>query len=255
MNSASRLLSIVQFFNSADRNAAIQTLWEKYLGPSPTPLSEEDVLTAVQAMLAEIRIMEAKLKSIGAPEQLYSDCVNRLRSSFSPTQLNVPWVNHREPIERQATSLALQWAEWALSISDEDEIDDAAMQELRANLESQEQLLKDTELPAGLREMLERQTASLRRALQLYRIGGVEPVRKVVSDSYGELATASEELVQEVASSPSNVQEVFQKGKRLIGNAAEIADKGSKVIKFGKEVYDLGKAGWQIGQELLRLTQ
>ena len=80
---------------------------------------------------------------------------------------------------RRATPLALQWAAWALSQFDENEIADEAMESLRTSLAAQEKLLQETDLPAGLREMLERQTAGLRRALHLYKIQGVAPVRKV----------------------------------------------------------------------------
>jgi hypothetical protein len=76
-------------------------------------------------------------------------------------------------------------------------------------------------------------------------------VQKVVSDSIGELATASQDLVAEVEASPSAVKQVFEQGKKMIGKAAEFADKGSKVVKFSKEIYELGMSGWQIGQQLL----
>lgn len=152
---------------------------------------------------------------------------------------------------KRATPLALQWAAWALSQFDENEIDEKAIESLRDSLEAQEKLLQETDLPAGLREMLERQTAGLRRALQLYRIQGVGPVQKVVSDSIGELATASQDLVSEVETSPSAVKQAFEQGKKMIGKAAEFVDKGSKVVKFGKEVYELGTSVWQIGQSLL----
>lgn len=77
------------------------------------------------------------------------------------------------------------------------------------------------------------------------------PVQKVVSDSIGELATASKDLVAEVEASSSAVTQVFEQGKKMIGKAAEFADKGSKVVKFGKEIYELGMSGWHIGQPLL----
>lgn len=251
MNSASRLHTIIQFFNSADANASIKTAWEKYLDPASIPLTEEDVLIVIQAVLAEIRTMEVKLRSIGVPDNLFHDCVSQLRTGFSPTQLGAPWKSHQEQMLRRATPLALQWAAWALSQFDENEIDEEVIKSLRDSLEAQEKLLQETVLPVGLREMLERQTAGLRRALQLYRIQGIGPAQKVVSDSIGELATASQDLVTEVETSPPAVKQAFEQGKKMIGKAAEFADKGSKVIKFGKEVYELGIAGLQLGQSLL----
>ena len=74
-------------------------------------------------------------------------------------------------------------------------------------------------MPAGLREMLERQTTGLRRALHLYKIQGIAPVQKIVSDSIGELATAPHDLVAEVEASPSSVKQAFEQGKKMIGNS------------------------------------
>ena len=244
MNPASRLNDLVEFFNSANPNGAIKEAWEKYMGSASTPLTEDEVLDVIQAVLAEIRAMETALREICAPANLYAECVNQLRAGFSPTQLATQWIHHREQMLKRATPLALQWAAWALSQFDENEIDEEAMKSLRTTLAEQEKLLEETELPAGLREMLERQTAALRRALHLYKIQGVAPLRKVVSDSVGELQTASNELVRAVEAGDPNARQVLKQGMALIGKVAEVADKGSKAIKFGKEVYELGTSTW-----------
>lgn len=251
MNPASRLNELIQFFHSANPNAAIKEAWEKYMGSASTPLTEDEVLDVIQAVLAEVRAMETKLKEIGAPAHLYTDCVAQLRAGFSPTQLAAAWKNHQEQMTKRATPLALQWAAWALSRFDENEIDEEAMKSLRASLAEQEKLLQETNLPTGLREMLERQTAALRRALHLYKIQGVAPLRKAVSDSVGELQTASSELVVTVETGEPTAKQVLKQGMALIGKAAEVADKGSKAIKFGKEVYELGTSAWTTVQGLL----
>lgn len=248
MNPAFRLHSIVQFFNSVDPGSAMKSAWENYLDPAGSPLAEEELLVVVQAVLAEIRTMEAKLRSIGVPDELFNDCVSQLRTAFSPTQFAGGWINHRDQILKRATPLTLQWAAWVLSQFDENEIDNEALVSLRDSLDAQEKLLSETELPAGLRGLLERQTKATRLALQLYKIQGVAPMRKTVSDSIGEMATASPELVIEVERGSTRVKQAFENGRKLIGKAAELSDKGSKVVKFGKEVYELGTAAWHWAQ-------
>ena len=230
MNPASRLNDLVEFFNSVNPNEAIKDAWGRYMGSAATPLTEDEVLDVIQAVLAEIRAMETALREICAPANLYAECVNQLRAGFSPTQLATQWIHHREQMFKRATPLALQWAAWALSQFDENEIDEEAMKSLRTTLAEQEKLLEETELPAGLREMLERQTAALRRALHLYKIQGVAPLRKLVSDSVGELQTASSELVRAVEAGDPNARQVLKQGMALIGKVAEVADKGSKAI-------------------------
>ncbi len=251
MNPASRLNDLVQFFHSANPNAAIKEAWEKYMGSASTPLSEDEVLDVIHAVLSEIRAMEAKLKEIGAPANLYADCVTQLRTAFSPTQLSVGWKTHQAQMVHRATPLALQWAAWALSRFDENEISEESMESLRTSLAEQEKLLQETDLPAGLREMLERQTAGLRRALHLYKIQGVAPMRKVVSDSVGEMTTVSPEFVADVEAGGTQVKQAVKQSMALIGKVAEVADKGSKVFKFGKEVYGLGSSVWTSVQGLL----
>lgn len=251
MNPASRLNDLVQFFHSANPNAAIKDAWEKYMDSTSTPLTEDKVLDVIQAVLGEIRAMETKLKAIGDPANLYGDCVAQLRVAFSPTQLATAWNAHHAQMLSRATPLALEWAAWALSRFDENEISEESMESLRTSLAEQEKLLQETDLTAGLREMLERQTAGLRRALHLYKIQGIAPVQKVVSDSIGELATASPDLVAEVEAGSSAVKQVFEQGKKMIGKAAEFADKGAKIAKFSKEIYELGINGWHFGQQLL----
>jgi hypothetical protein len=214
MNPASRLNELVQFFHSTDPNAAIKSAWERYMGSASTPLTEDEVLDVILAVLAEIRAMEAKLKEIGVPADLYADCVAQLRTGFSPTQLATSWNSHREQMVKRATPLALQWAAWALSRFDENMIDEETIESLRTSLAEQEKLLQETHLPAGLREMLERQTTGLRRALHLYKIQGVAPVQKIVSDSIGELATASHDLVAEVEASSSSASQPCARARR-----------------------------------------
>ena len=95
MNPASRLNDLVEFFNSANPNGAIKEAWEKYMGSASTPLTEDEVLDVIQAVLAEIRAMETALREICAPANLYAECVNQLRAGFSPTQpIEVPVVLH-----------------------------------------------------------------------------------------------------------------------------------------------------------------
>lgn len=60
MNPASRLNTIVQFFNSVPPNESMLAAWQRYLGLEASG-SEEAALTATQAVLAEIRSAEARL--------------------------------------------------------------------------------------------------------------------------------------------------------------------------------------------------
>lgn len=250
MNPASRLNTIVQFFNSVSPNESMLAAWQRYLGLEASG-SEEAALTATQAVLAEIRSAEARLSQVGVPAELFSEAATLLRNAFSPTQLGAAWVNHRESITKRAVPLALQWAGWALSRFDENDLPEESIQSLQEGIAAQEAILMEVDLPASFRDMLERQVAELKTALMLYKVKGVQPLTDAVNKQSSEMRYVPTEMMEDYDKSSSEVKGAVQKGMALIGLAAKVADQGSKVVKFGKEIYELGATGWQFGQQLL----
>jgi hypothetical protein len=228
MNPASRLNTIVQFFNSVPPQEVMKAAWQRYLGIEASAL-EEEVLIATQAVLAEIRNAKTKLKQIGAPEGLFNEAASILYNAFSPTQLAGNWNGHREAVTQRAVPLALQWASWALSRFDENDIPDESIQSLKEGLAAQEAMLRETDLPDSLREMLERQVADLKTALVLYKVSGVKPLVDAVNKQSGEMRHASTEMVEEVESGPPEAKSAVQNALRLIGQAAKVADQGLEV--------------------------
>lgn len=224
--------------------------WQRYFGLEQSG-SEHEALIATQAVLSEIKNSEAKLKQIEVPEHLFRDAANILRSAFSPTQFGVQFLNHRESITRRATPLALQWASWALSRFDENDIPEESIKSLQDSLAAQEAMLKETDLPDSLREMLERQVVELKTALLLYKIKGVQPLTDAVNKQISEMRFPPADVVAEVEKSSLEVKSALQKGMGLIGAAAKIADHGSKIVKFSNEVYELGSKAAHFGQQLL----
>lgn len=256
MNPAQRLLELVDFFSTTATDKSIQEVWARYINAETPTASEEEVLTYVQNALAEVRAMERHLSSMGVPDQLFYPCTSQLRGAFSPRYLTTNWRSQHAPsIQSSASRVILQWASWTLGKFNENPIDSEAWGALAHALKSQEDLLQNTtDIPLGIRALLERQVRELRQAMALYKLQGVEPIQTAVNHAVGELSTASPELVSELESSPEAVKSLFQKGKELIGQAAELSDKGSKVVKFGKELYSLGTTAWAIGKPLLGLS-
>jgi hypothetical protein len=250
MNPASRLNTIVQFFNSANPSESMLSAWQRYLGLELSG-SEEEALIATQAVLGEIKGAQAKLRQIKAPEELFDEAANSLKNAFSPTQLAGGWSNHRDSITKRAVPLALQWASWALSRFDENDIPEESIKSLEESLAAQETMLKEVDLPESLREMLERQVADLKTALVLYKISGVKPLIDVVNKQSSEMRHAPAEMVSEVENGSSETKGVVQSALRLIGQAAKVADQGSKIFQFGKDMHALGSGAWQSGQQLI----
>lgn len=256
MNPAQRLLELIDFFTTTATDKSMQDVWARYINAETPMAREEDVLTYVQIALAEVRAMESQLSSMGVPVQLFQPCTNQLREAFSPRYLTTNWRSqHASGIQGSASRVILQWASWTLGRFNENVIDPQAWSALAQALKSQEDLLQNiTDIPLGIRALLERQVIELRQAMALYKLQGVAPIQTAVNHAAGELSTASPELVSELESSPEAVKSAFQKGKELLGQAAELSDKGSKVVKFGKEIYSLGTSAWAIGKPLLGLS-
>lgn len=256
MNPAQRLLELIDFFTTTATDKSMQEVWARYINAEATTASEEDVLACVQIALAEVRNMEGQLDAMRVPVQLLNSCADRLREAFSPKRLDTNWRSQHAPaIQNASVRVVLQWASWALQEHNENAIDPETWGALAQALKSQEDLLQSTtDIPLGIRALLERQVIELRRAMALYKLQGVAPIQAAVNHAVGELRTATSELVSELESSPEPVKSLFQKGKELVGQAAELSDKGSKVVKFGKEIYSLGATAWAIGKPLLGLS-
>lgn len=253
MNSAQRLLELIDFFSTTAPDKSIQEVWARYIDSEATNANEDDVLEYVRIALAETRLMERLLGEIGVPGQLFQSCTNQLREAFSPRFLTSNWRSqHASNIQNASVRVILQWASWTLARFNENPIDPEAWNALTQALETHEKLLNDTAgIPPGIRAMLERQARDLRQAMAMYKLQGVAPIQTVVNHAVGELRTATSELVSELESSPEPVKSLFQKGRELVGQAAELSDKGSKVVKFSKEIYELGSTAWTLGTQLL----
>ena len=256
MNSAQRLLELIDFFSTTAPDKSIQEVWARYIDPEATNASEEDVLDYVRIALAETRLMESQLGELGVPGQLFQSSTVQLREAFSPRFLNSNWRSqHASNIQNASVRVILQWASWTLARFNENPIDPEAWNALTQALEAHEKLLNDTAgIPPGIRAMLERQARDLRQAMAMYKLQGVAPIQTAVNHAVGELRTAHPELVSELEKSPAPVKSLFQQGRDLVGQAAELSDKGSKIAKFTKEIYQLGSTAWAVGKQLLSLS-
>ena len=256
MNSAQRLLELIDFFSTTAPDKSIQEVWARYIDSEATNANEDDVLEYVRIALAETRLIERLLGEIGVPGQLFQPCTNQLREALSPRFLNANWRSQNgSNIQNASVRVILQWASWTLGRFNENPIDPEAWNAVSQALEAHEKLLNDTaDIPPGIRAMLERQVRELRQAMAMYKLQGVAPIQAAVNHAVGELRTAHPELVSALESSPAPVKSLFQQGRDLVGQAAELSDKGSKIAKFTKEIYQLGSTAWTVGKQLFSLT-
>lgn len=255
MNSASRIKAIVTHFSALQHENNQIEGWKTYLNyPVSTDSAqfEEAVIYALRALGVELRSIEIKAKNAGVPDECYKHILLGISKSLSTKYLHQPWRNSHGGVSPPEVRMCLSWLSWALSQHSEIEIGQEDMDGLLAAILEQENLLTITQMPSGLRELLEGQLVELKIALAMYQINGSKPIVDAVNKQCGEMRNAAPDLVEEVSNSSEEVKSALAKGMELISKAAKAAENGSKIFKFGQEVYQLGSAGWQnFGQGLL----
>ena len=251
MNPASRISAVVDIFCSVAQNVHQVNGWTTWLEKSGAPVRDDSVMLALQAVRKELRILHAKMKLVGVPENLYQRSLAGITEAFQTVYLHQAWGNVQAKVTAADVRTNLAWMSWVLSRFDENDIDADALNALLEAISDQESLLENSELPDGLRELLESQVEELRVALMLYRVNGVQPIVDAVNKQSGEMRNAPAELVTAVASAGPEAQGAVNKGMELISKAAKVAESGSKIVKFGKDLYELGVSGYAAFGQLL----
>lgn len=246
MNPASRVSTVVETFCSVAHTDPQIKGWNAWLESGGTAARDETVMLALQAIRREVRTLEAKLKQMNVPEALYLRAITGVSEAFQTAYLHQQWGTIHAKVTAAEVRSSLAWMSWALTRFDENDIDSDALAALVQAVADQEALLQGTELPGGLRDLLESQVEELRIALMLYRLNGVQPIVNAVNKQSGEMRNASEELVAAVANAGPEAQTAIAKGMDLISKAAKAAESGSKIVKFGKEIYQLGMSGYTL---------
>lgn len=253
MNPASRISAVVEAFlplAQGDPQIRGWNLWLQSVGFQP---GDEHVMSALQAVRKELRSLEGKLRQLNVPEQLYRRPIDGITDAFQLAHLHQIWGNVQAKVTAAEVRANLAWMSWVLSKFDENDIDADALAALVQAISDQETLLREADLPDGLRDLLESQIEELRIALMLYRLNGVQPIVDAVNKQVGEMTNAPEELVTAVAQAGPEAQKAVSKGMDLISKAAKVAESGSKIVKFGKDLYELGVSGYAaFGQFLLQ---
>lgn len=244
MNPASRISAVVEAFLPLSHGEAQVSGWHRWLSSVGVDVSDDSVILALRAIRKELRTLETKLKLLEVPEPLYARTLTGLNDVFQTTHLHQGWGSVHAKVTSAEVRANLAWMGWTLSKFDENDIDADALAALIQAIADQEDLLRNADLPDGLRDLLESQIEELRIALMLYRLNGVQPIVDAVNKQVGEMTNAPEELVTAVAQAGPEAQKAVSKGMDLISKAAKVAETGSKIVKFGKDLYELGASGY-----------
>lgn len=255
MNTAGRLLSIYERLLSHGRgkDSPMVKVWAEVFDlPPDDPHVEDDVVTCLQAMRAEMELLRSKLAAIGAPEDLMHPGMARLRNITSTAHINAAWNGLRDEASKPENRLAFMWANWALRGEEEDDMPADELSALRSEIDLLETSLQGTDMTPYLRGFIQRQIDAIRTALRVYPVQGVKPIEEALHQVAGAYTVEKSRVEAEHAKASEPAKNVFTRAGTIIEKTAKMADNLDKIRKAGEGAYTLAAS---VGPLLLTLGQ
>lgn len=240
MNPAARLLDIYDKLCHQSNDYQMVQTWADVFGiDKESPHCEDDVTACVVALRAEIAFTRVRLDSYSVEAHLTSPGFERLKNVAAPGQLHQKWHGHRGNIQPPECRKVFEWAAWALRDEDEGDMPAEDMTGLRAELESLENSLRETEMSTYLRDFIQRQVDTIRAALRVYGVQGARPLQEALQKVAGAYTLERARVEAEHSAAPETAKGVFAKAGRVIKKTAEVCDNLDKVKKFGEGAWTL----------------
>lgn len=243
MNPSQRLLTIYEILIAQQHDQQMAHTWAEVFGlDKNNPNLEDDVTACVIALRQQIDFVRMRLSEHDVPLELTSPGFDRFKNVASPGQLHSSWNSHRGNLLPPENRLAFMWASYVLRDDDEADIPAEEAIALRAEIESLEKSLQETEMSPYLRGFIRQQVNTIRSALRLYSVQGVRPLQDALHKVAGAYTVERSRIETEHATAPEAAKGVFAKTSGVIKKAAEICDNLDKIKKFGEGAWSLGAA-------------
>ncbi len=238
MNSASRILAIYERVMAHAEGNGVQflQLWIHVFQLSEN--NEDDATAALMAFRSEIELAKTKLIENGVPEELFRDCLARIKGITSTTLLNQDWASHKRGLPPDVL-LGLKWSAWALP-KEEDELSPDELASLIAELDTLQESIAISSLSAYVKEFVLRQIDLIRTSLRQYRIGGIAPVEAALEATYGAIRRSSTAISRQVEAASPDDKTLLTRFQTVLSKTAETADKVDKVRKGGEALASIG---------------
>lgn len=242
MNTAGRLLSIYDRLIGRGRSndMAMLNVWaDVFELPTSSRHLEDDVVTCLQALRAEMELLRTKLLALAVPEELMHPGMARFRNIASPTHLNAGWNGLLEEASRPENRLAFLWANWALRDQDEEDMPSEELAGLQSELNALEQSLHDADMSEYLRDFVQRQVDAIRTALRVYRVQGVKPIEQALQQVAGAYTIEKNKVQAEYATASERAKGVLARVTDVIEKTAKVAENLDKIKKAGEGAWSL----------------
>lgn len=232
MNTAGRILTLYDRLLSLGRGTDVPMVkaWAHVFElTSDGSQLEDDVVTCLQALRAELELLRAKLLARGAPEDLLHFGFARLRNATSTTLIGAGWKGISEEQLKPENRLCFSWANWTLRDESEEDMTVEQMSTLRGELDSLEQSLQSTDMTQYLRGFVQRQINTIRSALQMYGVQGVKPIETALHQVAGAYTLEKNRVKEEHKMATEPAKDVFSRVEALIEKTATVADRLDKI--------------------------
>lgn len=196
-----------------------------------------DLTTSV---ITELRRMKAALSDQGVPADLLEPYTSRAEHALSIGNLNNPWKLTISNYLGADVLLALKWYGFVLP-DDSATSSSEEVYELAGLLKDLEETLEKPGIPAGLAQFIRKQVDSIRKAVWLFPIAGVAPIRAAARAMAADIHIDDDEIrAMAQRGDAKAVAEVGGKLKKTWEKAVHIAGDLDKLSKAGKAVLEVG---------------
>lgn len=233
MNQPTRLLKLFDTLIGKGVNQPMTQIWCSVFELNTQSQNvEDDVAICLMALRSEIDTVKSKLTDIGVSEDLLEPGFTRFKNAASPVFINQNWDGIRGSVQAPECRYPFLWAAWVLRNDDEDGLDGVSKSEIEASLASLESTLSDSKLTPYLKSFVQRQITSIRNAMRLSAVQGVEPLREALRKFAGDMKVEDAKIREAVATASEDAQVTLAAMKVVFEQSAEVCDKSQNVWHF-----------------------
>ena len=231
-NPAARLHRFVRRLRSTSSNGPPARVWAQALdipiNQELTGLPFKQVIEGILVFLDLVDETEAGLHELGFDDDFYWEAFPPLRlvAHRSLSNLRANQAHLTRPItDETLTLLRVIASEWGKKKPDP-KIDEESLQEIQAEAQSLFESVKRAEIDRDLKSFILSLTAAILQAIQQYRIGGPESLKRALALIIGQ-ATLNVELVHKATAG--------EQTKSLWPRFYKVAVKLFEIVKFAGE--------------------
>ncbi|MDO8289198.1 MAG: hypothetical protein Q7T44_08275 [Parvibaculum sp.] len=185
-NPAGRLHDLLRIAQQRPAKETARTVWATVFDVEPSNTGELlKMLADLIGLVSETRYFIAHLEDVD--HDLYLRPFNKLETFFSQVNLDAPWGQWRDQLD-ETTLYGLQFSADKLSRnSGSTSIAEKDIESLREELEQLVTSVLESALPQGLKALFLRNLESIRHALLVYRIRGIDGLEHELERAVGSL--------------------------------------------------------------------